>query len=333
MVIKQRKTKNLGINRSKDKPKIYDYIEKELGIVEKYCDRGTSIKKSKYQIIHEGKNPLSIRSFNLLGAYIDLSGKVIIKNPPGLQAYCIECERKYRRGRLNKWYEKYSKLSDKEIYEEYKKNYGKTCHCSMCGKEKKPEEFPISKRMDRGLHNTCRECSKSYTEAVGDRWIIYSPDGHNTIKIKKSDVCEMCGFKKKKAKDHFWPISKGGTDNNENIQILCEDCNGFKSDSIIGFNSIYEIGKEMICKRYWDLLKIAKKENWDLSKFELEISKRVRDFIIFKRNMNDNELRKFFQKEKVKNNRKHSIDRAVRKFRQYCEKEIINISEYISKNR
>ena len=78
MVI-QRKTKNLGLNRSKSNPKVYDYIENVLGIKEKFCGRGKKGKLGKYGLIHQGKNPLPIREFYLLNAYINpSSGKVEI---------------------------------------------------------------------------------------------------------------------------------------------------------------------------------------------------------------------------------------------------------------
>lgn len=332
LMIKQRKTRNLGINRSKDKEKIYKYIEDVLKIKEKFCARGTSKKESEYSFVHEGKNPLPIRDFNLQYSYIDDKGNVRINSKDGLQIYCIPCERKYRRGRLNKWSDKYSKMTDKGVYDNYRKNYGKLCHCSMCGKMKKPEDFPISRRMDRGLHNTCKECAKAYTEAVGNRWAIYSPDGHHIIIVDSEDKCQECSSKLKLHKDHIWPLSKGGTDNKENIQILCEPHNFSKSASIIGFNSIGEVKEEMICERYRDLLEKAKEKKWNLNKFELEISKQVREFILRKKNLSDEQLRDFFEEEKAKNNRKHNTDRAIRKFREYCDKSILEINEYISKN-
>jgi hypothetical protein len=44
--------------------------------------------------------------------------------------------------------------------------------------------------------------------------------------------CTQCGSNKKLELDHIIPYSKGGSNSYRNIQLLCEECNRIKSDSI-----------------------------------------------------------------------------------------------------
>ena len=328
---KQRKTKNLGLNLSKQKEKIYQYIEEVLGIKEKFCGRGNQGKSKRFGLTHEGKNPVPIREFYLLmkNVKIDSSGKVTISKGDGLQGSCIKCDKAYRRARINQWSKIHSKMTKEEIDSEYRKNYGALKHCTPCGKDKPPEDFPISITMETGLHNSCISCTKAYSESVGSRWEIYSPDGHEVIKINKSDRCVTCGSNIKLHKDHIWPISKGGTDYKENIQILCGSHNLSKSASIVGIKSIDEIKDRMICKRYHPLLKEAKKKKWTVRKFEIKICEAVKEFISYKKNLSDEDLKLFFKKEKERNNRKHNLNHAIKKFRQYCGVAILEIDQYI----
>jgi hypothetical protein len=332
-MVTQRKTKNLGLNRSKDREKIFQYIENVSGIKEKRCGM---TNMSKYGFNHTGRNPLPIRNFNLLDVSIE-NGKVIIHSKDGLQANCMSCERKYRAGRSKKSRSKYSNLTPEEICDEYRKNYtalNGLKKCSRCEQEKIPEDFPISIGMETGLHNTCKACSKSYSESVGDRWIIYSPDGHEVIDKTDKDFCKVCKLNKNLHKDHIFPIAKGGTDNKENIQILCRKHNLSKSDTVISpiIKSVKDIKEGMICERYKNILDCANKNNWSLINFESMITREVRKFIIWKCSLSDAKLFDFFEAEKARNNRKHSIEHAIKKFRKYCGTAILDTNGYISKN-
>src|SRR3990167_2969482 len=115
----QRQTKNLGLNRSKDREIIFQYIEQVKGITMKKCGM---TRLSQYGFKHSGKNPLPIRNFNLLNVNI-INGKVIIESKDVLQTNCMYCERKYRAGRLNKYKTKNINLTPQEIYKEYLINY------------------------------------------------------------------------------------------------------------------------------------------------------------------------------------------------------------------
>lgn len=45
-------------------------------------------------------------------------------------------------------------------------------------------------------------------------------------------MCVKCGSKERLEFDHIIPHSKGGSDTERNIQLLCEECNRSKSDKI-----------------------------------------------------------------------------------------------------
>lgn len=326
-----RKTRNLGVNRSRDAPKIYDYIEKHFGPT-KYCGRGKRGTGSRFGLKHEGPNPVPIREFSLNNnAHLDPKGNVVIESGDGLQGACIRCDRAYRRARLTMYREKYSGMTASQVYANYRREYGELMRCSRCNLNKKPEEFSISIGMERGLHNVCKDCADSYSESVGERWAKFSPDGHHVIDITAEDSCLKCGSAKRLHKDHIWPLSKGGTDNEENIQVLCGDHNLSKSDTIDTslIKSLDDIEHEMICKRYWSLLKKAKSEGWSVHRFDIEISKAAREFIVWKSRLGDKELRLFFIEEKIRNNRKHNVDHAVKKFREYCENTILDSTAYV----
>ena len=80
-----------------------------------------------------------------------------------------------------------------------------------------------------------------------------------------------------------------------------------------------DLKKRMLSKRYWPILEEAIKYSWDIEKLDRVLSKAVNDLIKSKSMMSDLELIKFFEKEKAENNTKHSTERAVRKFREYCK--------------
>lgn len=310
---KQRNTRNLGINRSRTKEDIYLYIEKNYG-KKKRCSRTSS--KNKFGLGHIGKNPLPIRNFALLldKCTFSKTGKILSCSKIPLQSACIECDRKYRRGRIEAARSTFKNMSDDAIREYYILNYGPLFKCSVCGKSMAPINFSISRSMETGLHNQCIRCSKEYSEAVGNRWIVYSPQGRNRKRMEEISIL------KNPSKDHIWSLSKGGSDNEENIIFIERNSNSSKSNSIPSeIKYPIDLKKEMVSKRYWPILEEAIRDSWNIEKLDRALSKAVNDLIRKKSAMSDKELRRFFENEKKVNNTKHNTKRAVKKFREYCK--------------
>lgn len=57
---------------------------------------------------------------------------------------------------------------------------------------------------------------------------ILSKDIINRLMILQKELCVVCKVSLKEVKyhlDHIQPLSKGGTNNDENVQLLCQSCN------------------------------------------------------------------------------------------------------------
>lgn len=308
-MLKQRAVGDLGINNSDVKSECYNWMRMNGKGVARCC-RST----------HEGERVLPIENFNLLNVSKSRKDGCIDYKLVTVQSYCIKCEREYRRNRIEKCKTKFYSMTPEEIRRNYISTYGiDTKKCSKCKNDVGIDNFLISKNMECGLHNMCKDCSKNYMGAVGDRFIVFSPDFNSSKNVEKKsvEVCCKCGSKSLKIhKDHIFPISKGGTDHIENIQMLCDKCNLSKSDTI-HIQQVSDIKKNMICSRYHGIFDLGID---DIKKFEETICKMVSDFIQSKIMMSDIELHNFYVEYNKKNNLRKSPKRSVIKFRKYQER-------------
>jgi hypothetical protein len=66
----------------------------------------------------------------------------------------------------------------------------------------------------------------------------HTEDEWKTLKAQYNWICPSCHKKEpeiKLSEDHIIPLSKGGSDNIENIQPLCRSCNSIKHANIIKY--------------------------------------------------------------------------------------------------
>ena len=52
------------------------------------------------------------------------------------------------------------------------------------------------------------------------------------VMARDNYTCQYCGSQEKLVIDHIFPFSRGGSNEADNLQVLCRDCNARKSDSI-----------------------------------------------------------------------------------------------------
>lgn len=87
-------------------------------------------------------------------------------------------------------------------------------------------------KYDRSCYMVRAKAFKAYKEG---RWNIHDLFENNIAKLKSDCVCWYCGEvfddKSKLTIDHVFPRSKGGTNDMNNIIMVCKHCNSSKRDT------------------------------------------------------------------------------------------------------
>ena len=121
--------------------------------------------------------------------------------------------------------------------------------CRLCGETKSASEFKHGR--------VCAVCMPGYQAAAHQRHKEYYrrkhkarqrglreiPGAHTAqeweaLKAKYNNTCLCCGKVEPEialTRDHVLPITKGGTDNIDNIQPLCWSCNSSKNDKHVDY--------------------------------------------------------------------------------------------------
>lgn len=144
--------------------------------------------------------------------------------------------------------------------------------CSKCGTSKSLDQFHKDKSTKDGMQGYCITCQSLYhsqyrlenivSQRLRNRvWIKNNPEkntanatryqkrkkangGSHTeeqwqeLKYQTGNKCMCCqasGDDKILQRDHVIPVSKGGTNNIDNIQVLCRECNCSKAQKEIDY--------------------------------------------------------------------------------------------------
>jgi hypothetical protein len=89
---------------------------------------------------------------------------------------------------------------------------------------------------DAGLEHIVFDPKRKHTQNAWKR-IGVGPKKRVEVLVRDNYTCQMCGASRSSGAvleiDHIHPVSKGGTNDLSNLQVLCRDCNAGKSNQIL----------------------------------------------------------------------------------------------------
>lgn len=108
--------------------------------------------------------------------------------------------------------------------------------CSVCFRGLIPEIYNMAGMGDGGvIHIIFQSCLESENNRKRKKSLRYIKGLFNKLLHKYNFECQHCGEKEenKLTIDHIHPVSKGGDNSFDNLQILCKSCNSKKGSKII----------------------------------------------------------------------------------------------------
>lgn len=131
------------------------------------------------------------------------------------------------------------KVRDRQHKLNYNKSEkGKEAQFRYRGSSKQRSCMERFKKSDKGYVLSRKHCKIRYwRDPEGARLRVTSQrlGLEKTIlyKVMKRDrVCQLCGINNNLEFDHIHPLKHGGKSTVENLQLLCQSCNKFKSDRL-----------------------------------------------------------------------------------------------------
>lgn len=244
---KRKVSKNLGRTQHRDADKHYAKIRAHSGATRGCPFYGGKKYPQFSSRSHDQLNP----KFPNPNVPIEEFDFAVKKNGRwGLQAYCKVCYKAYRCGRIELARKRWEKMSDEDIRQWYRINVAKTMRCSVCHKNLDPALFPISRSMEKGLHNECIECVAFKGASVREQAWLSDGDWASwraaVINMRKEPLTKCVGWPsvvaagrcigegsgKRMHADHKVPLRAGGINDSRNFQPLCTACNPVKSDQL-----------------------------------------------------------------------------------------------------
>ena len=165
----------------------------------------------------------------------DTKQKISIANTKQQIFYCDSCG-KLSSDRPSQYAKKHKHFCSTHCYSEYRKTIPKEQHPRWKGIGTDKQNYHrryVASHPDVISHLKARR----YAREKGAKG-SHTLEEWQELKYKFNQKCAKCEQEKPLTKDHIIPLSSGGSDNIENIQPLCRNCNSKKWKKL-NFN-IYE---------------------------------------------------------------------------------------------
>ena len=137
---------------------------------------------------------------------------------------------KVLKGSEKGWFKKGHKNTDKQIEDLRKRMIGNKFNKPLRGEKSNFWKGGISTYERKLYLNGQRRALKLGAEGS------HTQGGWDLLKIQYNFICPCCGKSEPEivlTEDHIIPLTKGGSNNIENIQPLCKSCNSKKYNKII----------------------------------------------------------------------------------------------------
>lgn len=158
----------------------------------------------------------------------------------GAKKYCSrKCFETTKFGNNNRLGKKFSVNTKKVISEKISKlwldeNYKKMMSDNHIGKMTGPD----NSNWKGGISEIKKHWNKLRLQRMKEIKGFHSNSEWGLLKLKYNFQCVCCKKSEpeiKLTKDHIIPVSKGGSNNIENIQPLCRKCNSYKYNKVINY--------------------------------------------------------------------------------------------------
>jgi len=156
---------------------------------------------------------------------------------------CLDCSRLWPKSNPEKWdasQKKYKKTNAEKIKKYRKSHYEKNKeHCSAWGRkyyEKHRLQINIKhkewKKKNKASVKACTHNRRATKRNAGGKHTKTDIENLISLQNHKCNNCSCCLHKSNYHVDHIIPLSRGGSNGKENLQILCPHCNLCKGDKL-----------------------------------------------------------------------------------------------------